>query len=66
MELKDTLKNVRKEKRTDLIQQNNNHSSKTLKLDVTFGVLLGITFIVITFIEELNSMGHKRGHPQVH
>ena len=55
-----------KEKRTDLIQQNNNHRTLTLKLDVAFGVLLGITSIVITFIEELNSMCRKRGHPQVH
>ena len=50
---------VLKEKRTDLIKQENNQRI-TMKPEMIFGVFLGVTFIAITFNQRSNSVCHKK------
>ena len=50
---------VLKEKRTDLIKQENNQRI-TMKPEMIFGVFLGVTFIAITFKQRSNSVCHKK------
>ena len=50
-----------KEKRTDVVQQNNSQRM-TLRPEVILGVFLGVTLIVITFNQELNSVCRKKDH----
>ena len=51
-----------KESRTGLNQQTNNWM--TSNSDTISGVILGVTFIVITLHQELNSVCRSKGHSQ--